>query len=117
MNSYPSDYDVEIGEIGRRNGANSVDPKGREGSTPSSLQSLNGITNSMGITVSKLKRHIKDWPERDDCGNETTVWVETGNNLSGPCNSMEVLNYRVGAYGTKSSDILFRPSDSAWKSR
>jgi len=37
-----------------------------------------------GMTVRELKELIRDWPEEDEFGNETDVFIETGKNLSGP---------------------------------
>lgn len=33
------------------------------------------LINHNGITVKQLKELIKDWPEVDEFGEETTVWV------------------------------------------
>ena len=52
----------------------------------------------MGMTVKQLKNIIKDWPEEDDNGDDSEVFLVTGLNLSGPVTEVCRLN---------STDILF----------
>lgn len=51
-----------------------------------------------GLTVRELKEMIKDWPEEDEFGNESEVWIETSDGLSNLVTSVWPLN---------STDILF----------
>ena len=46
----------------------------------------------MGMTVKQLKNIIKDWPEEDDNGDDSEVFLVTGLNLSGPATTVENLN-------------------------
>ena len=38
----------------------------------------------MSMTVKELKKILENWPETDDEGNPTEVWIETGEMLSSP---------------------------------
>lgn len=51
-----------------------------------------------GLTVRELKAIIKDWPEEDEFGNESEVWIETEEGVSNIVKSVWPLN---------STDILF----------
>lgn len=51
-----------------------------------------------GLTVKELKELLKDWPEQDKNGEDYTVWVETGENLSTEVKYVTRLN---------EADILF----------
>ena len=68
------------------------------------------------VTVAELKAMIADWPEIDAMGEPTEVWLETGQNLTSPCNEVCPLNYRIREDGTPTSDLCFSPSPSAWGS-
>lgn len=76
--------------------------------------SLHPLVSKMGVTVAELKKHIADWPETDAVGEPTEVWLETGHQLSSPCMSIELLNYRMRDDGTHTSDLLFCPSETVW---
>lgn len=65
------------------------------------------LYNNSGLTVAELKRHIEHWPETNERGEPTEVWIETGENLSGPCVAVEVLNRRTLEDGSETSDLLF----------
>lgn len=71
--------------------------------TPDDLES------STGVTIKELKEYIKDWPETNQNGEPTGVWIENGRNLSSPCRSVEVLNLRTLENGTHVSDLCFAP--------
>jgi len=76
--------------------------------------SLHPLVSRIGVTVAELKKHIAAWPETDAMGEPTEVWLETGHQLSGPCMSVELLNYRMRDDGTHTSDLLLCPSETAW---
>jgi hypothetical protein len=76
--------------------------------------SLHPLVSRMGVTVAELKKHIASWPETDAMGEPTEVWLETGHQLSSPCMSVELLNYRMRDDGTHTSDLLLCPSETAW---
>jgi hypothetical protein len=60
-----------------------------------------------GLTVKELKELIKDWPETDNIGDPTEVWVEH-NGFSNQVKSVSPLNAREDdETGHKWSDILF----------
>jgi hypothetical protein len=46
-----------------------------------------------GLTVKELKEAIKDWPETDEDGDPTEVWVMTEYCLSSIVISITPLNY------------------------
>jgi len=70
---------------------------------------MQNYESDSGITVKKLKEILKDWPEVDESGNPTEVWLETGRMLSSICMSVDILNRRG-----KASDICLNPSEKAW---
>lgn len=74
------------------------------------------VVSMMGVTVAELKKHIAAWPETDAMGEPTEVWLETGHQLSSPCMSIELLNYRMRDDGTHTSDLLLCPCETAWNS-
>ena len=45
-----------------------------------------------GLTVKELKEIIKNWPETDENGELTTVWIETGWCLSSIVTEISPLN-------------------------
>jgi hypothetical protein len=51
-----------------------------------------------GLTIKELKEIINSWPEVDEYGEPYGVWVETGENLSGPVREVSRLN---------TNDIIF----------
>lgn len=59
----------------------------------------------MGITVSDLKRIINDWPETNNYGDPTEVWIETGAGLSSICVGGGPLNWRMEE-GVEWADLL-----------
>lgn len=63
--------------------------------------------NKMGMTVSELKRIINEWPETNNYGDPTEVWIETGFQLSSPCVSLDPLNLRV-ENGVEWADLLLK---------
>lgn len=48
--------------------------------------------NQMGMTVRELKEVIKGWPEEDENGEPTEVWMQTGRGLSSPVGTVRQLN-------------------------
>lgn len=69
------------------------------------------LYTKIGLTVTELKNHIKDWPEIDAMGEPTEVWLETGNGLTSQCRSIELLNYRLMEDGSPTSDLLLCPPE------
>lgn len=63
------------------------------------------LSNPEGITVAELKQHIADWPEIDNQGLPTEVWI-CDNGLSGPCRSVTPLTLRELANGSETGDLL-----------
>lgn len=59
-----------------------------------------------GITVREMKELIKDWPEKDYYGKDTTVWMETGDGLSSTVKYLFLLNRRKHK-GHEWADIEF----------
>lgn len=60
-----------------------------------------------GITVRKLKQLLADWPEEDQYGDETEVWLATGACNSSPLVEVCPLNLRQSEDGKKQwCDIL-----------
>ena len=55
------------------------------------------LENSNGITVRQLKEFIKDWPEEDQYGEPTEVWISSGKNLSSVAVTLCALNLRKGS--------------------
>ena len=49
-----------------------------------------------GMTVKGLKELIKDWPDKDDNGEENEVWLSSGKHLSSQCKSATPLNLSQG---------------------
>ena len=45
-----------------------------------------------GMTVAELKKRIADWPETDQYGEPTEVWIETGDGESNQVKSIWPLN-------------------------
>ena len=62
-------------------------------------------TDMNGITVRKLKGLIKDWPEEDQYGDETEVWLSTGAYTSSPLVEVCPLNLRQSEDGKVWSDL------------
>lgn len=61
-----------------------------------------------GMTVRKLKKLVKDWPEEDDIGDPTKVWIETGWCKSSPVTVVSTLNRKVDQEtGKEWSDMIF----------
>jgi len=56
--------------------------------------------NEMGITVKQLKEIVKDWPETDTLGEDSEVWIMTGEALSSPVVAISPLN---------SADLMLEP--------
>ena len=56
--------------------------------------------NEMGITVKQLKEIVKDWPETDTLGEDSEVWIMTGETLSSPVVAISPLN---------SADLMLEP--------
>jgi hypothetical protein len=55
------------------------------------------LENTNGITIKQLKEFIKDWPEEDQYGNPTEVWISSGKNLSSIAVAVCALNKRSGS--------------------
>ena len=51
-------------------------------------------TDTNGITVRKLKELIANWPEEDQYGDETEVWLSTGAYTTSPLIEICPLNKR-----------------------
>lgn len=64
------------------------------------------IKNPYGISVTELKKCIADWPETNDLGKPTEVWLSTGVFTSSPCVEVITLNVRKASNGSESGDIL-----------
>ena len=47
-----------------------------------------------GLTVKELKEMIKDWPETNEHGQLTEVWIETDLNTSGVVTEIQPLTMR-----------------------
>ena len=47
-----------------------------------------------GLTVKELKEMIKDWPETNEHGQLTEVWIETDWNTSSVVTEIQPLNMR-----------------------
>lgn len=59
-----------------------------------------------GLTVRDLKRIIKDWPEEDENGELTEVWVGKHEGWSQMVIEVSSLNKRVSDGGKKWADII-----------
>ena len=53
-----------------------------------------------GITVKELKELLKDWPETNDLGDPSELWITTSEGYSNPVKTVTPLNR---------SDILIGP--------
>jgi hypothetical protein len=73
---------------------------------------LHPLVSRLGVTVAELKRHIANWPETDAMGEPTQIWIETGEMLSSPCMTIELLNYRIKEDGSPTSDLLLCPANA-----
>lgn len=51
-----------------------------------------------GLTVRELKEYIQDWPDTDELGNESEVWMS---NIDGTSSQVKVL------WPLNSTDIMF----------
>lgn len=60
-----------------------------------------------GLTVAELKRLIADWPETNEDGDPTEVWISRNEFESNPVYEVSPLNVKVHDDGEKSFDILF----------
>lgn len=58
-----------------------------------------------GITVRKLKELTADWPEEDQYGDETEVWLSTGAHTTSPLVEICPLNKRSSEDGKEWSDL------------
>jgi hypothetical protein len=67
-------------------------------------------TDVNGITVRKLKQLIADWPEEDQYGDETEVWIQTGDHHSNQLVELCPLNHRIDEAGKEWSDIMLSSS-------
>ena len=64
-----------------------------------------------GMTVKDLKNLIKDWPEEDNYGDPTEVWIETGWCTSNQVKCAGKLNSRVDEKtGKEWSDLILESS-------
>lgn len=60
-----------------------------------------------GMTVKELKALVKDWPEEDENGEPTDVFIETGRGLSSAVTEVWMMNARVSEdEKNKWSDML-----------
>lgn len=62
-------------------------------------------TDTNGITVRKLKELIANWPEEDQYGDETEVWLSTGAYTTSPLIEICPLNKRSSEDGKEWSDL------------
>lgn len=60
-----------------------------------------------GITVSDLKRIINSWPETNNYGDPTEVWIETCAGLSSQCVGIDPLNWRT-ENGVEWADLFLK---------
>jgi hypothetical protein len=58
-----------------------------------------------GMTVAVLKEMLTDWPELDENGEPTEVWIETGRGLSSQVREIGTLNARVCDDGLRVADL------------
>jgi hypothetical protein len=85
--------------------------------TPESTEPVRGLIMSTGITVTALKRLLESWPEEDEAGRPTEVWLSTGVGITNPCVEIWPLNRAATDGGTPTADILLEPSDEVWGPR
>lgn len=57
---------------------------------------------SLGLTVQELKELLEDIPSKNIYGDPYEIWMRTGDNISSPVKSIDILN--KDTYGC---DILF----------
>lgn len=50
------------------------------------------IRNGYGITIKELKDYVKDLPEKNENGDDFTVWMATGEGLSSQVKEIWQLN-------------------------
>lgn len=63
-----------------------------------------------GMTVTDLKKAIKDWPEVDEHGDPCEVWIGTREGTSNQAHSIWPLNKRKSEDGGKEwADIILEP--------
>ena len=60
-----------------------------------------------GLTVRELKEIIENWPEFDDDGEPTEVWIECKAFESNPVYRVSSLNVRLDGDGGGCFDLLF----------
>ena len=60
-----------------------------------------------GLTVAELKELIKDWPETNEDGDPTEVWVDNLQGFTNQAKSVSPLNKRKHEDQTESADLLF----------
>lgn len=63
--------------------------------------------NKTGITVSELKKIVNNWPETNNYGDSTEVWIETGAGLSSQCVGIDPLNWRT-ENGVEWADLFLK---------
>lgn len=68
------------------------------------------FTDTNRITVRKLKELIADWPEEDQYGDETEVWLSTGAYTSSPLVELCTLNRRSSEDGKVWADLMLTSS-------
>jgi hypothetical protein len=69
------------------------------------------------MTIAELKAIIANWPETNQDGEPTEVWVETGNGLSSLCETLNRLNERKDRNGAIVYDLLLCPSANVWEEK
>lgn len=69
------------------------------------------------MTITKLKAIIADWPETNQDGEPTEVWIETGIGLSSLVETLHKLNERTDRNGNLVSDVLLCPSSKVWENK
>jgi hypothetical protein len=69
-------------------------------------------TRFEGMTVRQLKHLVRDWPEEDDDGDPTQVFIETGPGLTSSVTMAVTLNERRSEDGSKKWSDLLLESDA-----
>lgn len=65
-----------------------------------------------GMKVRELKELIKDWPEKDDFGEDCEVWIGEGH-VSNAVKHAYPLNPKQKDDGGVSCDLLLEPANSS----
>ncbi len=60
-----------------------------------------------GLSVKQLKELIKDWPETNQDGEPTEVWMALEDGSSKPVSEIAPLNVREDDSGNVTADLIF----------